>query len=570
MQAATPQAEAQPRGTRAVAFRIGTFLRAERARLALVVALLVAGTALGLAHPWLVQQLVDRVFVARDREPLWGLLGLLLAITLARFGASLLQGQVYTALAGRVLLAMRRSFLEQVQRQSLRYFAGTRYGELVVRFNRDLTQIQEFATARLIVAATNVLMVLGVVVAGTAYGGWLFLLAASPLPLAVLAARLYRGRLDALTREQRERSVGMATAVNETLTAQRTVRAHGRERRELLRMVRHAHRLLRSGLRLQWTSAWAAGWPRLCTVLSLLLVYAAGGLAVIEGRLGLGALIALSMYVGMLAGPLLGLVDAWLELVAVRVSLERVRELFERSDELPEDPAAPALPPLRGAIRFERVSFRYERGEPLLEELDFEVAPGERVALVGPSGAGKSTVVDLLFRFLDPQQGRVLVDGRDLRTLRAGELRRSMALVSQDVFLFHDTIRENLRFGRAGATDAEVEAAARAAGVDTMLPAGSAGLETVVGERGARLSGGQRQRIAIARALLRQPKILVLDEATSALDYEAEDALQRMLSELGPSVTIVVVTHRVERWAREARVIEIGTAQALPQPVAQA
>ncbi|MBK7876828.1 MAG: ABC transporter ATP-binding protein [Planctomycetes bacterium] len=539
-------------------FALRALLARRGGGLALVAALLVLNAVLGLANPYLVQALVDRVILARRPDLLWGIAAAFLGVAAVRFGISLAQGQVYTALSSRVLLDLRREFLARLQTLSLSFFAGARYGELVVRFNRDLAQVQEFATSTLPSLATSALTVVGVSILGLAYDWELFLLAVSSFPIAMLVARLYRGRIEGLTRSLRTQSGELATTVNETLVGQRTVRSFGRERRELAKLVERGHALIRTSLAFQWTNAWASGLPRFCTVISTVVVYAVGGARVIRGELELGELIALSMYVGLVFAPLMGLVDAYLELAQVRVSLARVRELFEAPAGVDEDERAPLPAAVRGVIAFEDVRFRHVASVPLLEGVSFRVEAGETVALVGPSGAGKSTIVDLLFRFLDPQSGRVTIDGQDLRAVRASALRREMAVVSQDVFLFHDTVRENVRYGRAGASDTEVEAAARASGVDTMLPKEARGLDTVVGERGAQLSAGQRQRIAIARALLRDPKILVLDEATSALDARADEDVRRALGELSRGRTTLIVTHHLDRLAGTTRVLRLG------------
>ncbi|MBI5364832.1 MAG: ABC transporter ATP-binding protein [Planctomycetes bacterium] len=538
-------------------FALGPHLVRRRAALASVALLLVLNAGLGLLNPWLVQALVDEVLVARKPDLLWTIAAAFLGVAAVRFVISLAQGQLYTALSSRVLLDLRREFLARLQKLSLRFFAGARYGELVVRFNRDLAQVQEFATASIPAFATSALTVVGVGVLGLAYDWKLFLIAASPFPVALLVARLYRGRIEGLTKTLRTQSGELATTVNETLVGQRAVRSFGRERRELAKLVQRGHALIRTSLRFQWTNTWASGLPRFCTVISTVIVYTLGGRRVIRGEMALGELIALSMWVGLVFAPLAGLVDFYLELVQTRVSLGRVRELFEARPDVDEDEHAPLPGPVRGAIAFEGVRFRHVEDVPLLEGVTFRIEPGETVALVGPSGAGKSTIVDLLFRFLDPQSGRVTIDGRDLRTVRTSVLRREMAVVSQDVFLFHDTVRENVRYGRAGASDAEVEAAARASGVDTMLPKEARGLDTIVGERGAQLSAGQRQRIAIARALLRDPKILVLDEATSALDSRSDEDVRRALGELMRGRTTLIVTHHLDRLTDVKRVLRL-------------
>jgi ATP-binding cassette subfamily B protein len=245
------------------------------------------------------------------------------------------------------------------------------------------------------------------------------------------------------------------------------------------------------------------------------------------------------------------------------VSLERVRKLAEAQPDVEEDPRAPRPKPLEGSIEFVGVHFGYAPSREVLSGASFRIEAGERVALVGPSGAGKSTLVDLLFRFLDPARGRVEIDGQDLRAVRMRDLRAGMAVVSQDVYLFHDTLLENVRYGRPGASDVDVRGAARLAGIGES--GSELALETVVGERGARLSGGQRQRVAIARALLRRPRILVLDEATSGLDRDADRDLRAMLRRELPAATLLIVTHR-EDWIEPVdRVLRLDSGRVVEQ-----
>src|SRR5882672_776530 len=427
---------------RTLRFTVVRFLRPYFGRLLLVLAILGLNAFLGLLNPWLVQQLFDRVLLARRLDLLWWFGAVFVSVAVVRFAIEFVQAQTYTRVSTRVLLDMQRDFLAHLARLSLRFFAGARFGDLMTRFNRDLGQIQQFATGLLPGLVTSLFTLVGALAWGLWYGADLFLIACAPLPIALLVARLFRKRVETQTRHLRELSAKVTNTVTETLTGIRTVRSFGRERGEVARFVRRSHEFLRASLGFQRTNSLASGLPRMCLVASSVIIYSVGGARVIRGEMQLGALLALSMYVAMAFGPLLSLADFYLQLVQTRVSLERVRELRDMPLETPEDPATPRPLPVVGAIRFDDVHFRHSEREPLLEGVSFSVAPGETVALVGPSGAGKSTLIDLLFRFVDPQRGRVEIDGQDLRRVQVARIRREMAVVSQDVFLFHDSVFE--------------------------------------------------------------------------------------------------------------------------------
>jgi ATP-binding cassette subfamily B protein len=547
------------------------FLRPYQMRLALVLGVLIVTTGLGLLQPFFIQQLIDQVLLQGREDLIWIFPVAILTIATIRFGLGVFHAMMYASITTRVLLDMRVDFVEHLQKMSPRFFSGTRFGDVIIRLNRDLTQLQELSTGALLGFASHSLTLVGVTTAALLYQPRLFLICAIPFPVALAIGFSYRGPIRRLTRTLRQLAADLASQVMETLSGMRTVKTHGRERGELARFLNIGHQMLRKVLQFQRTRAMASGLPRLCLVISSAILYSYGGLMVVSGEMPLGVLVALGLYLGMAFAPLHALVELYLQLVQGKVALERVREIREQLPEVIEVDGATHCDSIGATIELDAVQFRYHPDQPLLEKLSLRLDPSETVALVGASGAGKSTIVDLMLRFLDPQQGQIRIDGTDLKTLQSASYRRHLALVSTETFLFHGSIRDNILFGKPSATDEEMRQAAIKVGLPAALGADSAGLETIVGERGEQLSAGQKQRVGIARALLREPSFLILDEATAHLDLASDRQIRDAIAELMEDATTLVITHRVSTIADvdrilvldQGRIVEQGTPKEL-------
>lgn len=531
--------------------RVLAFIRPYRGRLLLVLALLVVSIAIDLSFPAILQQAIDRALLAGDGRLLLWLTGALVVLAGLRMIVGAVSGYVQTWIAAHIVFDMRDHLFSHLLALPMSFFARTKVGDMMSRLHGDITEVQSVATGALVGFVTAILGLAGTIGFLLYYSWKLFLVSCVVSPLAALLLTRFRHKIHDVAKDVRERNADLASLTVDALGAVRFLRAAGAEPIERERYRTAGTALMRSLLRFQVVSAVGGGFPGSLLVFGAALALLLGGRMVIAGSLTVGALTAFAIYQGRLFGPLQGLMGLYMRLQRARASLDRIFEYLDLAPETPDLPGAVDPGPLAGAIEFAHVSFAYEPGKPVLEDVSFRVAPGEHVAVIGASGAGKSTLVDLLWRFYAPDRGTIAIDGRDLKELRRAPVIAQMAVVSQEPHLWNATLGENIRYGRPGATGAEIAAAARAADLGPLLATLDRGLDTPVGERGAQMSAGQRQRIALARAFIRRPRVLVLDEAMSSLDWASEDQVRRSLDELMTGVTTIVITHRLAR-ARDA------------------
>lgn len=463
-----------------------------------------------------------------------------------------------TRLGERVVADIRRALFDRVLGMSPAYFEKLLTGEILSRITTDTTLILSVIGSSVSVALRNVLTLFGGLVLLALTSAKLTGLVLLIVPAIVVPIIILGRRLRALSRENQDWIALSSGKASEALTAVQTVQSYTHETRTRADFAEVTEKSFTSALtRIQTRSA--------LTVIVIFLVFAGivgvlwmGARDVRAGVMSGGELVQFVIYAVLVAGAVGALSEIWGELQRAAGATERLVEMLHATDPV-QDPAAPrALPrPMRGAISLDAVSFHYPTrpDAPSLDGVSFDVAPGETVALVGPSGAGKSTILHLLMRFYDPQSGAVRLDGVDLRDMARPDFRAGMALVPQDPVIFAASARDNIRFGRPDATEAEVIAAAQAAAAHDFITALPQGYDSYLGERGVMLSGGQKQRIAIARAILRDAKVLLLDEATSALDAESERAVQSAVERLAVGRTMLVVAHRLATVKRADRII---------------
>jgi ATP-binding cassette subfamily B protein len=512
-------------------------------RLALVAGLSLISTALSLVQPYLSKVLVDRALIGRDVTALYETVGWFVVTAIAGFALTAITGLRYTRVSAEILFDMRLAIYRHLQRLSPRFYARTPLGEVLARVNNDVGEIQRVAAESLLAWVGNAIFLLGSLLAMFYLDVRLAVIGVLLVPVSVWALQRARARLADRVRAVREAGAGVGSFLVETLQAMRLIVTSNAQQREIARFGRKNQAFIDALMSMQAWSYLAGSAPGLILSLGYGAVFVYGGHRVIAGTLSVGAFVAFLAYQMRLLQPVQALMGLYASLATVQVSLARVQELLDAKPDVIERDSPIRLDRLSGAIAFDKVSLDLGRG-PILAALSFAVAPGEMVALVGPSGSGKSTIADLLLRLIDPDAGAIYVDGHALTSVSLVDLRRRIAIVDQEPFVFHASIVENIRYARPEASDNDVQIAARAAGLDAFIRSQPDGYATIVGERGAALSAGERQRLAIARALVAQPDVLVLDEPTAALDPETERHVIAEYRRLMQGRTVLVITHR--------------------------
>ncbi len=554
-------AAAPPVPLRDVFRRFWPYARPYRRWLLVTLLLVALGPAIETASIWMFKLVVDEVLVPRDFGPFP-------LIALAYVGLTLLSGAVNFAddllstwIGERFLLSLRTRFFAHVQRLSLGFFDRRPLGDITSRITGDVAAIETLVLSGVADALSYVFTIL-FFTAALFYIQWdLALVSLVVAPLFFVTARRFSRLIKRASRENRRRSGSISAVAQESLSNAQLVQAYNREDAEDERF----HRRNVARYEAQMTSARIKGLFRpvvdLLEVLAVIAVLAMGTWELSEGRMTLGELMAFAAYLSQLYSPIRGLSRLSNTFYSASASAERIIEFLDEEPEVADRPGAKPLERARGEVELREVSFSYpgaERGA--LSGVSLAAAPGETLALVGPSGAGKSTVAKLLLRFYDPESGSVTLDGADLRDLRIHDVRENVAVLLQEALVFDGTVRENIAYGREGATAAEVEQAARAADAHEFIVALPDGYDTSIGQRGRLLSGGQRQRIAIARAMVRDAPVLVLDEPTTGLDAESAERVLEPLRRLMHGRTTIVISHNLMtvRDATSIVVLEAG------------
>jgi ATP-binding cassette, subfamily B, bacterial len=567
--------------------RVAAFARPYTRQIVWFLALVVLDAGLVVATPLLFKSIIDDGVLKNDRSVVTGLALIVAALAVAD-GALTLAQRWYSARIGEGLIFdLRRLVFGHVLRMPLAFFSRTQTGSLVSRLNNDVIGAQRAFTSVLSGVVSNVISLVLVAGAMLLLSWQITLLALLIVPVFLLPARWAGRRLSGLTREQMQINAQLSASMTERFNVggAMLVKLFGRPAEEQVDFEASAAEVRDLGIRIAMVGRIFYSALALVAALATALVYGVGGHLVISSSVSLGTLLALSALLARLYGPLTSLSNVRVDVLTALVSFERVFEVLDLEPMIKDEPGAKPLDDRPASVDFVHVDFRYpsadevslasletvaipETRQPqqILHDVSFTIRPGEMVALVGPSGAGKTTITNLLARMYDVTAGAVAVGGIDVREAQLTSLHETVGYVTQDAHMFHDTIRANLRYARPDATDDELAEALRAAQIWELVASLPDGLDTVVGDRGYRLSGGERQRLAIARLLLKAPRILVLDEATAHLDSESEAAVQRALDRALEGRTSLVIAHRLSTVRRadkivvldEGRVVETG------------
>ena len=539
--------------------RLLGFLRPYRRTVIWSLAFAWAAMVITVVVPLLIGAAVDAINEG-DRDALMPIALALVGAGLLRLGLTI----VRRLIAGKVSLAvefdLRQGVYEHLQRLELGFFDGQQTGQLMSRSTVDLAAIRFFLGYGLIFLTQNALTIALASVVMFALNPWLAALALIPVPFVIIAAARFSRLSRPAVQEVQQRIAELTAEAEESVSGVRIVKAFAREAHMLTRFRRQVNRVFDQNVYSTRLRAFYSPMLGFIPSLGLAVVLWVGGREVIEGDMSLGTFTAFYTYLIMLMGPMRMLGMALGMAQRAVASGNRLFEILDRDPRITSPPGAPELPPGPGAVSFKRVDLRYGAGPPAQTGIDHEVKAGRTVALVGPTGSGKTSLVALIARLYDPSEGSVSVDGADLREVDVSSLRRQIAFVADDPFLFSDSVAENIAYARPEATREQIELAAKRAQAHEFILGLPDGYETVVGERGLTLSGGQRQRVAIARALIAEPRILILDDATSSVDATTEEEIKRGLREAMEGRTTFVVAHRLSTisLADEIVVMEAG------------
>lgn len=533
---------------------------AHRKRLLLGAVLMIINQAMGLVLPASTKYLIDSVIVQGRTDILWKIALAAALATIIQVLTSFSLSQVLGVAAQRAITEMRKNVQAQISRLPISYFDSTQTGQLISRIMNDAEGIRNLV-------GTGLVQLVGSFITAAVALCVLFWLSWRLTAFVILVLGAFGGalayafsRLRPLFRERGAMTAALTGRLTESLGGIRIVKAYTAEKREQLTFARGAHKLFRNIAKSMTGVSAVTAFSSLVVGTVGVVIIMVGGPAVVSGKMTLGDLFMYTLFTGLMAMPMIQFASIGTQITEAFAGLDRIHEIMSMPTEDEEDVRRAPLPEVQGEVEFKNVSFEYNKDSPVLKNISFSAPAGSTTALVGSSGSGKSTMISLVMNFIKPLSGTILIDGRDLQSIRLRDFRSYLGVVMQDNFLFDGTVAENISFSKPDATRAEIEAVSRIAHVEEFVQKFDKGYDTIVGERGVKLSGGQRQRIAIARAILADPKLLILDEATSSLDSESEALIQDGLRKLRRGRTTFVIAHRLStiRSADQILVIEAG------------
>ena len=525
--------------------RLLSYIKPYKQRLIEAVVCIVVAAAANLYLPWVIKDMIDKVLAARDMDMLNLICVGIVVIFFVRGIFYYGQGYLVSYIGQRVIVDVRDVLFRKLQRLPISFFDRHQTGEVMSYISNDVAALQSALVERMVEMMTESAIFFGSLVMMVLLDWKLSILTLITVPLVGLAMDIFGKKVRSAGAVIQARMSDITALMQESISSERVVKSFVREEFEIDRFHTQNELNFRAVMKDAQLSSLLTPTVEFLAALAVTVIIWFGGKEVVDGVITAGTLVAFLTYAVNLANPVKRLSRIYAQIQKAMAGADRVFALLDMEETVTSAPGAKTLPPVEGRVCFSDVSFSYREDVPALTDLTFTAEPGQMIAFVGPSGAGKSTVTNLIPRFYDVTGGSITVDGCDVRDVTTESLRSQIGIVPQETVLFSATVRENIRYGRLDATDAEIEAAAKSANAHDFIMALPEGYDTEIGERGANLSGGQRQRIAIARAILKDPRILILDEATSALDTESEKVVQAALDRLMVGRTSFVIAHRL-------------------------
>ncbi|MGN8831416.1 lipid A export permease/ATP-binding protein MsbA [Selenomonas montiformis] len=541
--------------------RLLQYMRPYLRQLFLAIVCIVVAAGCNLYLPWIIKDMIDKVLADKDMMMLNMICIGIVVVFLIRGIFFYGQSYLVSYIGQKVIIDVREVMFRKFQRMPMAYFDKHQTGETMSYITNDVAAIQSALVDQLIEMVTEGSILIGSLVL-MVYLDWkLSLLTLVVIPVVGQAMKIFGSKIKRNGTVIQERMADITSLLQESISAIRVVKSFVRENYEIQRFVRQNELNFQAAMKNVQLTSLLTPTVELLAAISVTFIVWFGGYEVLNDQMTAGALVAFLTYAVNLANPVKRLSRVYGNLQRAMAAVDRVFAVIDLEEPIHDKPDAVRLPEITGRVRLDHVSFEYKKGVPALSDVTLEARPGQMIAFVGPSGAGKSTIANLIPRFYEVTSGSISIDGHDIRDVTVDSLREQIGIVPQETMLFSTTVRENIRYGRLDATDEEVEEAAKAANADSFIRELPQGYDTAIGERGMNLSGGQRQRMAIARAILKNPRVLILDEATSALDTESEKIVQAALDRLMVGRTSFVIAHRLSTIFQADQIYVIDNGQ---------
>ena len=525
--------------------RLLAYIKPYKKRLAAAVVCIIMAAGANLYLPWIIKDMIDDVLMSKDMLMLNLIAAGILVVMFTRGVFYYGQSYLVSYVGQRVIIDVRSVLFRKFQKMPLSYYDRQQTGTVMSYITNDVSAMQSAIVDNLIELVTESSILIGSL-AMMIYLDWkLSLLTLMTIPLVGFAMKIFGRKLKRSSTVIQERAAEITSLLQESISAIRVVKSFVRETYEIRRFEEQNWKNFQAAMKNVKLTSLLTPTVEFLAAIAVTFIVWFGGYEVVNEVITAGELVAFLTYAVNLANPVKRLSRVYAAIQKAMAAADRVFEVMDLDEKITDVPGAKPLPPIKGEVEFKDITFSYKEGQPALQHISFKAEPGQMIALVGPSGSGKSTIANLIPRFYDVDSGTITIDGHDIRQVTADSLREQIGLVPQETMLFSTTVMENIRYGRLDATDEEVVEAARAANAEEFIKDLPEGYDTKLGERGLNLSGGQRQRLAIARAILKNPRVLILDEATSALDTESEKIVQDALDKLMVGRTSFVIAHRL-------------------------